>query len=89
MKRAKTLMLCGVCLALTACGGWRGAGAPRIEAPQEVFMQPCAHPSRHLRAGDWEVIAGRIGDALIECEAKRSGLAAWAAGLSNVLQSDS
>ena len=27
-----------------------------------------------LGAGDWEVIAGRIGDALIECGAEKAAL---------------
>ena len=44
-------------------------------------MQSCGAPARHLRGGDWELIAGRLGDDLIDCEAKRAGLAAWAAGV--------
>lgn len=81
MKPAAILTLFAVCLPLTACGGWNGAGAPHIEPPQAVFSQPCDRPERHLRAGDWEVIAGRLGDALIECEGKRAGLDGWAAGV--------
>jgi hypothetical protein len=34
-----------------------------------------------LGAGDWEVIAGRIGLALIRCGQEKQLLAAWAAGV--------
>lgn len=44
-------------------------------------MQPCPHPSRHLGAGDWELVAGRIGDDLIDCGARQAGLAQWARGV--------
>lgn len=81
MKPAKILMLFGACLPLTACGGWKGDGAVAVDPPQAVFSQPCAHPAGFLQAGDWELVAGRMGDALIDCEAKRAGLDGWAAGV--------
>ena len=85
MKPAKTLTLCVVFPLLTACDGWKGAGTARIEPPQAVFSQPCAHPSQYLRAGDYELLAGRLGDALIDCEAKRAGLDGWADGVTKAL----
>ena len=81
MKPAMILMLCAVCPVLTACGGWSGAGAVRLDPPQAVFSQPCARPEGFLRAADWELVAGRLGDALIDCEAKRAGLDGWASGV--------
>jgi len=53
----------------------------RLEPPQAVFSQPCARPELFLRANDYELMAGRLGDALIDCEAKRAGLDGWAAGV--------
>jgi len=81
MKPAKILMPAAACLLLTACDDWSGAGAVRLEAPQAMFSQPCARPEGFLRASDWELVAGRLGDALIDCEAKRAGLDGWAEGV--------
>lgn len=81
MKPGKILTLFAVSLPLTACGVLKGGGAVRIEPPQAVFSQPCPRPEGFLRAADWELVAGRLGDALIECEAKRAGLDAWADGV--------
>jgi hypothetical protein len=76
MKRGRTLII-AACLPLAACGGWNGAGKGlRLDAPEAVFAQPCPHPADFLGAGDWEIIAGRMGDALIDCEARRAGLEA-------------
>jgi len=33
--------------------------------------EPCPHPTEFLGAGDWEILAGRIGDALIVCGAEK------------------
>jgi hypothetical protein len=33
---------------------------------------PCPHPSKFIGAGDWELIAGRLGDQLIECGAEKA-----------------
>lgn len=71
MLRA-TILMSAACLSLTACAGSNGAGeglnAPDLEAQAR---QECLHPSEYLGAGDWEIIAGRIGDELIECEQRR------------------
>jgi hypothetical protein len=63
-------------LHLTACGASPGAGKGlRLDPAPAVLAQPCPHPADFLAAGDWEIIAGRMGDALIDCEARRAGLA--------------
>ena len=38
--------------------------------PQNVET-PCERPETYLGAGDWEIIAGRIGDELIACAAEK------------------
>ena len=77
MPRAPILMSV-VFPILAACGGWTGGGTGLTvsDLPAEA-RQECPHPSAMLRAGDWEIIAGRLGDALIRCEARR-GLAVQA-----------
>lgn len=72
MKRAMTLWLAGVCLLTTACGGSSGAGKLRIEEAPASVTEPCGRPEKYLTAQDWELIAGRIGDELIECGKKHS-----------------
>jgi hypothetical protein len=69
---------------LTACDGFAPAGA-HLPPPDAALTAPCAHPSRHLDAGDWEIVAGRIGDDLIACGAAHAALAAWAAGVAQVM----
>ena len=74
MLRVMILML-AVFPILAACADWRGGGTglsvPDLPAQAR---QECQHPSTMLGAGDWEIIAGRIGDELIRCEGRR-GLA--------------
>ena len=60
-----------VCLALTACGVSTPDGLTLTPLP-DLATEPCAHPSEFLGAGDWELITGRIGDALIQCDAARA-----------------
>ena len=75
MRLAPILMLCIAAPVLTACDGWRGFGAgAQIIAPDASLTVPCARPEAFLTAGDWEVIAGRIGDALIECGEDKAAL---------------
>ncbi|SMP31492.1 hypothetical protein SAMN06265373_1081 [Shimia sagamensis] len=63
-----------VCLLMSACGGSKGVGALRIEPLPATVTSSCTDPRAFLRAGDWEIIAGRLGDELISCNGKR-GLA--------------
>jgi len=71
MKRAVILM-CAVFPALTACGGLKGGGEGlQIRDLPPAAQQKCQPPASFLNAGDWEIIAGRIGDELIKCENRR------------------
>jgi len=75
MRRGRMLII-AACLPMAACDGWNGAGRGLIvDPPEAVFAQPCTHPADFLGAADWEIMAGRLGDALIDCEARRAGLA--------------
>lgn len=70
MKRVPILWLLPAFLSLTACGGSPGAGA-KVPPLPEAVREACPHPAVFLNAGDWEIMAGRIGDALIDCEGRR------------------
>lgn len=75
MRRGLTLIF-AASLPLAACGAWRDVGRGlALDPPEVVFAAPCPHPADFLGAGDWEIILGRLGDALIDCEARRAGLA--------------
>ena len=71
MLRAVILMLV-VFPALTACDGWRavGEGLSVPDLPAQA-RQECPRPAQFLGGGDWEIIAGRLGDALLRCEGRR------------------
>ena len=58
-------------LALAACGGSVSVGGLTAPALPIEVESPCEHPARFLSAGDWEIMAGRIGDALLECGAEK------------------
>lgn len=84
MRRGAILPLMCAFLGLTACNGWNVAGA-RVDPPAAVFAQPCPHPA-YVALGaearkDWEIMAGRLGDALLDCETRRAGLNQWADGV--------
>jgi hypothetical protein len=81
MPRAPILLPLVGGLLLTACGDSRPFGAARVPPPDAQATAPCARPEDMLGAGDWEVIAGRIGLALIRCGQEKQLLAAWAAGV--------
>lgn len=70
-------------LLLAACNVSTVAGV-RIDPPPASIAAPCGHPREHLGAGDWELIAGRIGDELIDCRARHAALAEWSAGVIKV-----
>ena len=74
MPRALISMVV-VSLTLAACSG-SGRGGVGLKLPDlpPQARQECPHPSTLLGAGDWEIIAGRLGDELIRCEGRR-GLA--------------
>lgn len=60
------ITMIAVCLTLTACSGFGGDGLRLDPLPHDVATA-CDRPETFLAAGDWEIIAGRIGDALIDC----------------------
>ena len=60
-------------LTLTACAASAPDGVQTAPLPIEA-RQPCTAPAELLGGGDWRLIVGRMGDALITCEGRR-GLA--------------
>lgn len=48
-----------------------GASGLRTEPLSAAVAEPCPHPTEFLGAADWEILAGRIGDALIVCGAEK------------------
>ena len=72
MKHAPILTLIIASQVLAACGGSNFAGGIRAQPLPAAITTPCEDPKDHLEAGDWEIIAGRLGDALIECGAEKA-----------------
>lgn len=71
MKRA-FLPACALSL-LTACAGSNAAGPGLRVAPLTAEVaRPCPRPEAVLAPISWEAVAGRLGDALIECGAEKS-----------------
>jgi len=85
MPHAPILTLLLAALALTACSGSNNAGGPEIPAPDASIASPCQRPESMLGAGDWEVISGRIGDALIECGAEKAALVEYISAMRETL----
>ena len=84
MRRAAILVLAIGCLQVTACAGSKPAGA-RLEPPPPGALRACRHPATFLPApgaGDWEIIAGRIGDELLRCADEKRVLTLWVQGVS-------
>lgn len=71
-------------LTLQGCGS-RPAGALRVEAPDEATLASCEAPQAYLGVDDWEIMAGRIGDALILCGKKHEALADYARAVSKIV----
>ena len=71
MKYARMLMLAIAGLLLASCAGFDAAGVRPPDLSLDV-RAPCPHPSKFIGAGDWELIAGRLGDALIECGGEKA-----------------
>lgn len=55
---------------LTACSGSIVAGVRPDPLPTNVAA-PCDDPRDVDSGGDWEIYAGRLGDALIKCGAEK------------------
>lgn len=80
MQHVRILMGIALASALTGCGGLSGGGV-RLDPLPANIAAPCPHPSTFLRPGartvaDDEIMVGRIGDALIDCEGRRSAAVA-------------
>jgi len=66
MKSVLIPALLTASLALQACSGFSAAGV-RADPLPDIVAARCPHPSSVDPAGDWEIYAGRLGDALLEC----------------------
>jgi hypothetical protein len=86
MRHAPILLLLIAVPALTACGGLKTSGGVRAAHPDATVTAPCDTPEQHLRGGDWEVIAGRLGLALIDCGEKQAELVRYMGDISGALQ---
>jgi hypothetical protein len=71
MRSARILTLAIAGPLLASCTAFNAAGVRPPDLSAEV-RAPCPHPSKFIGAGDWELIAGRLGDALIECGAEKA-----------------
>lgn len=85
MKFAPILGLLIAAPLLTACGGLKPSGSVRVQPPDASLTAPCPKPQAYLGAGDWEVMAGRLGVALIRCGQEKQALAEWAGAVVEVL----
>lgn len=85
MTRVPIPGLLSAALLLTACGGLKPSGSVRVQPPDAALVAPCPKPGAYLGAGDWEVMAGRLGVALIRCGQEKQALADWASDVVEVL----
>jgi hypothetical protein len=85
MRHAPILLLLIAAPALTACGGLKASGGLRAAPPDATVTAPCDAPEQHLRGGDWEVIAGRLGLALIDCGERQAELTRYLSDVSGAL----
>lgn len=76
MKRLMTLMLLSASLVLPACGDFKDVGPKTKPSDANLTLSPeveedCDHPDDYLHIDDWEIMAGRLGDALYECRGEK------------------
>lgn len=86
MRPERTLLLLIVALPLTACDDLKPSGGQRVPPPDAQTVAPCDLPEQHLAANDWEIVAGRLGLALIQCGQEKAALAAYVTELRRVLE---
>ena len=85
MTPAPTLWLPIVCLLTAACSA-SSSGGVRLQPPPQT--EPCRHPTTFLPppgTGDWELLAGRLGDELIRCGEDKAAMEAWVRSVVAVL----
>ncbi len=84
MRRGLILgLLLGGLTLLPGCGSRTDGAFPDAKPTpvDESVLAPCPRPEAYLGVDDWEIMAGRLGDALILCGEKQAILAANARGL--------
>lgn len=86
MRPVPILLLLIAVPVLTACGDLKPSGGLRAAPPDATVTSPCDRPEQHLRGQDWEVIAGRIGVALIDCGEKQAELVRYLSDLTGALK---
>lgn len=86
MRRVMILLPLAVALTLPACATSKPSGKVRVPPPDAALVAPCATPEAQLKAGDWKVIAARLGLALIRCGQEKAALAAYVKDVRGVLE---
>lgn len=82
----KILLLLTAALTLTSCARSGPSGAVRVPPPDSTLTTPCPQPEAVIAGTrDWQVIAARLGVALIRCGQQKDALSAWAGELSATL----
>lgn len=75
-----------MCLLILSGCAQNGAGKLRIDPAPANATAPCKRPEVYLGANDWEIIASRIGDELVDCGQKHSILVARDLYITDALQ---
>ena len=72
------MLILAAALPLTACAGSIAGGPAQLPSGglQANITTPCDHPADVLATArdDWEILGGRLGDALLICRAKHGEL---------------
>ena len=86
MRHRSIAMLAIAALILTACGGSRPFTRATVPPLDSAVTAPCLAPEALLGSGDWLIVAGALGTALIECDASRAAAVAAYEGVANVIR---
>ena len=76
MRHATILWPLAAVLLLTACGGSAPGGAS-VPPPDASLTLPCRKPGEFLGIPDWELMAGGLGRALIDCGEEKAALVGY------------
>jgi hypothetical protein len=74
--RALILLLLPAALILSACASFRTSSRANVPPLDSAIAAPCTAPEVALTAGDWKIIAARLGTALIDCGARHAAAVA-------------